>query len=964
MRKWLCLFFFFFIIKAQAQISKARIEGKISTNIVDNALKELKKLTPAYENAGDDFLLSSAKSMDNGYAVKFQQYKDDILVDGGEVRIRLNAEGDILYTVNHALKINGSFSQIHSLEEVYGNILKSYSFNNPEISSSSVVIKNVKEKFELIHVVNIKENPGYKRLTFEVIDRSLDIANIYYSGTEIEYKERGSDKLNTMNSMQRFLGPNAECCPSNPTSIAYLHLIDPYTNPNCVGYNGFSTTFASCLFGTTADRIDASGTVVFANGQSVHLNLDGIFCYNSEDDSASNLECSDETNKIDYARMHGLYYGKLIFGSGFPVAPGFVTINCDIFNNNFVVQANSNEMTFGNPIGYGNFAADAFHVIQAYIQLSIAESGGPGGFLQSACADFLAHDYMESNVPAYVYDGLCGRYGGMSGTSPGPGYVQRKTNFPLYTSAITSTSSVLDNKIQAFSSLLRNIQNGLAGVQGIGESKTKQLLYDSYAMMGFDIVTASKAMFDEAKFASYISNEELCNIRKIMTDYFNGAQQIEIPVLDPILDYYIKDTETDMGVEPHTTSWMSPDIWNRLSNDLLEGDQPPVATPNGHNYLHVKVRDIGCTSPGEEVLHLYYSPASTGLMWPNSWIQLGVGQAVNTVPSGGEKIFSFEWDPPVNPNPNIPEHHVCILARITNGSNQVKNSPRTEIQTPEYTGGNSDNLAKNQRNFNSIAWRNMTVTHMGGIAPDHPVAVNVINTNEVGSPVVPDVLWPAADFVDIDFDIETPPTKPGVFNEGDSDPDFFVKGDLILELVPPLDRLWNYQQDGTSTGLFELIGPGKVRVLSDNFSFRNLPLVRGVTYQIISRYIPKVQGVNSSYSLVQRDNGIVVGGEVYQIIGADIQHGHNPELTARNMNTFNIYPNPAENTIEISVNSGRGEVDEIIVRNEKGEIVIRKTGEAGKTGYKFDVSDLSVGIYFVEIMYRNLLKDISKFIKM
>ena len=68
--------------------------------------------------------------------------------------------------------------------------------------------------------------------------------------------------------------------------------------------------------------------------------------------------------------------------------------------------------------------------------------------------------------------------------------------------------------------------------------------------------------------------------------------------------------------------------------------------------------------------------------------------------------------------------------------------------------------------------------------------------------------------------------------------------------------------------------------------------------------------------------------------------------------------------VEIVINSGNAEVDEMVFKNESGVEFIRKQGEKGKTTYKVEVSKLTAGIYFIEILYSNLHKEIAKFVKL
>jgi hypothetical protein len=107
-------------------------------------------------------------------------------------------------------------------------------------------------------------------------------------------------------------------------------------------------------------------------------------------------------------------------------------------------------------------------------------------------------------------------------------------------------------------------------------------------------------------------------------------------------DLYMKDTPADNGTEPNPDTgpmWVTEDIWVRntpdpgyqptpfpeaspswtpLSNEDPEYQDPKYGVPN---YVYVRVRNKGtAASTGTERLRLYFAKASTGLSWPNQWV--------------------------------------------------------------------------------------------------------------------------------------------------------------------------------------------------------------------------------------------------------------------------------------------------------------------------------------------------------
>ena len=129
-------------------------------------------------------------------------------------------------------------------------------------------------------------------------------------------------------------------------------------------------------------------------------------------------------------------------------------------------------------------------------------------------------------------------------------------------------------------------------------------------------------------------------------------------------DLYMKDTPADTGVEPNPDSgpmWVTEDIWVRQNSISGYQTSPFVADPawltalsplhqnpeyrdpkySKPNYVYVRVRNRGSTaSAGTERLRLYWAKASTGLSWPNQWVDY---LAANCGPT---KLYGMEITKP------------------------------------------------------------------------------------------------------------------------------------------------------------------------------------------------------------------------------------------------------------------------------------------------------------------------------
>jgi len=175
-------------------------------------------------------------------------------------------------------------------------------------------------------------------------------------------------------------------------------------------------------------------------------------------------------------------------------------------------------------------------------------------------------------------------------------------------------------------------------------------------------------------------------------------------------DIYSKDRPFDTGVEPNPDGgpmWISEDIWVRQNLDgglSHENPEFKMFSPNG---VYVRVTNRGSTTSECANLSLYFSKASTGLVWPNHWddyMLSGVlnGDKVNTVSippiaPGASEIIEIPWYPPNPADFTNDVHHFCLLTRIESPSD------------PMFNEQNGIGVSPNVRNNNNIAWKNVQV---------------------------------------------------------------------------------------------------------------------------------------------------------------------------------------------------------------------------------------------------------------
>jgi hypothetical protein len=129
-------------------------------------------------------------------------------------------------------------------------------------------------------------------------------------------------------------------------------------------------------------------------------------------------------------------------------------------------------------------------------------------------------------------------------------------------------------------------------------------------------------------------------------------------------DLFIKDCPADVGAEPNAACaayYLSEDIWARqtpiagyqlapfgadpawLSAVVPFHQNPEYRDPkfSRPNFVYVRVRNRGSTaSTGTERLRVYWAKASTGLNWPNQWVDYTANNC------GPTKLYGIEITKP------------------------------------------------------------------------------------------------------------------------------------------------------------------------------------------------------------------------------------------------------------------------------------------------------------------------------
>jgi hypothetical protein len=335
-------------------------------------------------------------------------------------------------------------------------------------------------------------------------------------------------------------------------------------------------------------------------------------------------------------------------------------------------------------------------------------------------------------------------------------------------------------------------------------------------------------------------------------DYF-------VTKIGPARDLWMMDDAADTGDEvyPITVMWDSPEIWVRNFEDFYPwpaGDpahlhqnpefrDPALQVPN---YIYVEVRNRGA-EPASGTLHVYWAKASTGLYWPQSWINAHCcgnqlcGDAIpetvtiTNLQPGATEIVRVPWYPP-DPalftgggscGPPAEAGHFCLLARLETSSSPTMGMAFVEEQS---TGQNT--IANN-----NVVWKNVTVV-------DLQQGANKTQWTLVQNPTR------RAMNVTLAFAVPREELASSILNGAD----------VEITLSPNLMKQWIA---GRRAAAGVTVRGNTIRMAATRAELRNLVLQPGQTESAGIRLIPRpgaVRFVGGKLDIIQLEGDKTVGG--------------------------------------------------------------------------------------------------------
>ncbi|WP_166922364.1 S8 family serine peptidase [Flavobacterium poyangense] len=429
----------------------------------------------------------------------------------------------------------------------------------------------------------------------------------------------------------------------------------------------------------------------------------------------------------------------------------------------------------------------------------------------------------------------------------------------------------------------------------------------------------------------------------------NGNQRYSVIVTGitvPKADLYVKDRPFDTGLEPNPDlgpMWISSDIWVRQNIDgglVHQNAEFKVSSPNA---VYIRVYNKGTSPSSSAKVRLYFSKASTGLMWPTHFVNYNIGAvkhgdeigevSIPSIPVGGSTIVMVPWYPPNPANYTYDQHHFCLIARIE--------SPRD----PMFNEVNGVVITPNAKNNNNIAWKNLSVYNL--------------NTTNIVAPVAVFVRGVQGRNINLRF------VDKG-FNE-DLKNNFFELGGTIEATLDP--RLFERAQANGSLNGVQIIDKNKILITTREGAITKLPIDNGETFGItldfkVAKDFPLGEEITLDLVQEDADKGEFEGGERFSLVRAEKPantKGNEIVLKeAAESQLFTIYPNPTDGVFRISVNTEeQGTLKIVSIYNK----VVFKEKTTKQKEFAVNIANQLPGVYIVQFISDNGTVTTKKIIK-
>ncbi len=377
----------------------------------------------------------------------------------------------------------------------------------------------------------------------------------------------------------------------------------------------------------------------------------------------------------------------------------FVAINdsgTSIYGSNSIVIPNIrlNDFTYGNQANSINTKLTIISSLQSGINVNTTT--GAVSVNSTVPIGTYTITYNLSDINEY-YTSICG--------------VSATITISV-TSALIANPDFATITVGIFNTMIINVlsNDSYNGMPVTALNNTLTFVNSTNSGISLNITNGEVSVVNSVPIGIYTLTYQICSNGSV-SNCTNGIVTINVCKLD----LYIKDSPSDIGIEPNTLSQIisnSEDIWVRNNQDNILTHQNPIFKPNGTpNYIYVKLTNRSCVSSnGTEEVKLYFAKDIPYFIWPTNWITLLPMSSI-TIPvlqSGAEIILSIPW---IVPNPNSfssnsatidGRNTFSLLARI-----DTVNDTMTFSETDNYPSAPSAKVRFqiNVKNNNNIAWK-------------------------------------------------------------------------------------------------------------------------------------------------------------------------------------------------------------------------------------------------------------------
>ena len=223
----------------------------------------------------------------------------------------------------------------------------------------------------------------------------------------------------------------------------------------------------------------------------------------------------------------------------------------------------------------------------------------------------------------------------------------------------------------------------------------------------------------------------------------------------PAADVWMRDNDADTGVEPSVGGilWISPDVWNRNSEDGAAIHQNPEFGED--NFLYANVRNRSAEVAEGTTVEFWVGDAATGLQWPASFTLVGRIFVPRLAPGEVRQVGALRWNPPA---PLLSSHY-CMYLRVLSA------------QDPAGAFVEVSGIGLNARASNSRVYRNLEIVDLHSSRSVTFVVRNILETQ-----------------ASIDLGLTIPPA-------------FLPVGSVHVRLSPNLERGWGRDARSAAVGV-------------------------------------------------------------------------------------------------------------------------------------------------------------------